>query len=84
MLMLVRDGKTRGRPLDDRVSTRDLRDCYKLYFDPDGSGKPRFRLVYRYTPTEVAAVAVEAVAAGRRAELDAYRRAITNLGRPAP
>jgi hypothetical protein len=84
MLVLVRDGKTRGRPLDDRVSTGDLSDCYKLYFDPDGSGKPRFRLVYRYTPTEVAAVAVEAVAVGRRADLDAYRRAITNLGRPAP
>lgn len=83
MLVLVRDGKTRGRALDDRVSTGDLSDCYKLYFDPDGSGKPRFRLVYRYTPTEVAAVAVEAVAVGRRADLDAYRRAITNLGRPA-
>jgi mRNA interferase RelE/StbE len=84
MLVLVRDGKTHGRPLDDRVSTGDLSDCYKLYFDPDGSGKPRFRLVYRYTPTEVAAVAVEAVAVGRRADLDAYRRALTNLGRPAP
>lgn len=84
MLVLVRDGKTRGRPLDDRVSTGDLSDCYKLYFDPDGSGKPRFRLVYRYTPTEVAAVAVEAVAVGRRAQLDAYRRAIANLDRPAP
>jgi mRNA interferase RelE/StbE len=84
MLVLVRDGKTRGRPLDERVSTGDLSDCYKLYFDPDGSGKPRYRLVYRYTPTEVAAVAIEAVAVGRRAELDAYRRAIANLARPAP
>jgi len=83
MLVLVRDGKTRGQPLDDRV-TGDLSDCYKLYVDPDGSGKPRFRLVYRYTPTEVAAVAVEAVAVGRRADLDAYRRAIANLGRSAP
>ncbi len=84
MLVLVRDGKIRGRPLDDRISTGDLSDCYKLYFDPDGSGKPRFRLVYRYTPTEVAAVAVEAVAVGRRADLDAYRRAIANLDRPVP
>ena len=84
MLVLVRDGTTRGRPLDGRVSTGDLSDCYKVYFDPDGSGKPRFRLVYRYTPTEVAAIAVEAVAVGRRADLDAYRRAIANLGRPAP
>ncbi len=84
MLVLVRDGKVRGQSLDDRVGTGDLSDCYKLYFDPDGSGKPRFRLVYRYTPTEIAAVAVEAVAVGRRAHLDAYRRAIINLNRPAP
>jgi mRNA interferase RelE/StbE len=84
MLVLVRDGKTHGQPLDERIGTGDLSDCYKLYFDPDGSGKPRYRLVYRYTPTEVAAVAIEAVAVGRRADLDAYRRAITNLDRPAP
>jgi hypothetical protein len=83
-LVLVRDGKTRGRPLDDRISTGDLSDCCKLYFDPDAFGKPRFRLVYRCTPTELAAVAVEAVAMGRRADLDAYRRAIANLARPAP
>lgn len=81
MLVLVRDGKIRGRPLDDHVGTGDLRDCYKLYFDPDGSDKPRFRLVYRFSPNEVVAVAVEAVAVGRRANLDAYRRAIANLDR---
>lgn len=84
MLVLVRDGKTRGQPLDARVSTDDLSDCYKLYFDPDRSGKPRFRLVYRYTSTEIAAVALEAVAVGRRAQLDAYRRALANLGRQRP
>lgn len=55
-----------------------------LYFDPDGSSRPRFRLVYRYTPSEMAAVAIEALAVGRRAELDAYRRAIANLARPTP
>src|ERR1700733_7206866 len=59
MLVLVRDVKTRGRPLDARVSTGDLNDYHKFYLDPDGSGNPRFRLVYRYTPTGVAAVAVE-------------------------
>lgn len=84
MLVLIRDGKIRGQPLDARISTSDLRGCYKLYFDPDGSGKPRFRLVYRYAPTEVTAVALEAVAVGRRANLDAYQRAITNLGRSSP
>ncbi len=81
MLVLVRDGKVNGQALDARVSTGDLSDCYKLYFDTDGSGKPRFRLVYRYTPTEVTAVALEAVAVGRRANLDACQRAIANLGR---
>ncbi|MCK2029654.1 hypothetical protein KZC54_07940 [Microbacterium sp. KSW4-6] len=81
MLVLVRDGRVAGVKLDSRVATGDLGDCYKLYFDPDGSGKPRYRLVYRYTPDEVRAVAVEAVAVGRRANLDAYRRAIANLAR---
>jgi hypothetical protein len=84
MLVLVRDGKVRGEPLDSRVATGDLTDCYKLYFDPDGSGKPRFRLVYRYTPNEVTAVALEAVAVGLRANLDAYQRALANLGRTVP
>lgn len=84
MLVLIRAGKVRGEPLDSRVTTGDLGDCYKLYFDPDGSSKPRFRLVYRYTPNEVTAVALEAVAVGRRASLDAYQRALANLGRTAP
>ncbi|MCZ4069149.1 MULTISPECIES: hypothetical protein [unclassified Microbacterium] len=81
MLVLVRDGKVFGVKLDSRVGTGDLEDCYKLYFDPDGSGKPRYRLVYRYTPDEINAVAIEAVAVGRRVNLDAYQRAIANLGR---
>lgn len=81
MLVLVRDGKITGVKLDSRVGTGDLGDCYKLYFDPEGSGKPRYRLVYRYTPDEIHAVAVEAVAVGRRANLDAYQRAVANLGR---
>lgn len=78
MLVLVRDGQVRGDPLDARIGTGD---CYRSYFDPDGSGKPRFRLVYRYTPDEITAVAVEAVAVGRRANPDAYQRAVANLGR---
>lgn len=81
MLVLVRAGKVSGVKLDSRVGNGDLGDCYKLYFDPDGSGKPRYRLVYRYTPDEIRAIAVEAVAVGRRENLDAYIRAIANLGR---
>lgn len=81
MLVLVRDGKARGVRLDSRVATGDLTDCFKLYFDPDGSQRPRFRLVYRYTPDEVQAVALEAVAVGRRQGLDVYVTAADRLGR---
>lgn len=81
MLVHVRNGDVSGIALDERVSTGDLGDCFKLYFDPDGSDKPRFRLVYRFTPNEIQAVAIEAVAVGRRQGLDAYIRAATRLGR---
>lgn len=81
MLAFIRDGKVAGVKLDARVATGDLGDCYKLYFDPEGVGRPRYRLVYRYTPDEIAAVAIEAVAVGRRDNLDAYLRAMKNLGR---
>lgn len=81
MLVFVRDGKVAGVRLDDHAGTGDLGDCYKLYFDPDGSGKPRYRLVYRWLPDEIQAVALEAVAVGERADLDAYMRAVRNLGR---
>lgn len=83
MLVFIRDGRVRGEKLDARVDTGDLGDCYKFYFDPDGSDKPRFRLVYRYTPDEISAVAIEAVAVGKRANMDAYRRAVKNLNRTA-
>jgi mRNA interferase RelE/StbE len=81
MLVHVREGRVHGVKLDELVTTGDLGDCYKLYFDPDGSAKPRYRLVYRYTPDEISAVAIEAVAVGRRANFDAYQRAIKNLER---
>jgi len=81
MLVFIRDGKVHGEPLGQHVKTGDLSDCYKFYFDPDGSGKPRYRLVYRYTPDEVNAIAVEAVAVGERSGLEVYLRATTRLGR---
>ncbi len=81
MLVLVRDGRIRGEALGDHLRTGDLSDCYKLYFDPLGGGRPRFRLVYRFTPTELTAVAVQAVAVGERRGLDAYLRAAERLGR---
>lgn len=81
MLVLIRDGKVRGVALGDHVQTGDLSDCYKLYFDPDGSIKPRFRLVYRYTPNEIQAIALEAVAVGPRSGLEVYLRAAQRLDR---
>ncbi len=81
MLVLIRDGKVHGEPLGQHVQTGDLSDCYKFYFDPDGSGKPRFRLVYRYTPDELTAVAIEAVAVGERSGLQVYLRAAPRLKR---
>lgn len=81
MLALIRDGRVRGEPLGQHVKTGDLSDCYKLYFDPNGARKPRYRLVYRYTPNEVLAVAVEAVAVGERSDLEVYFSAAARLGR---
>lgn len=80
MLALIREGRVKGEPLGQHVKTGDLSDCYKFYFDPVGVGKPRFRLVYRYTPNEVQAVALEAVAVGERSGLDVYLTAARRLG----
>lgn len=84
MLVLIRDAKVSGEPLGKHIRTGDLSDCYTFYFNPDGSAKPRFRIVYRYTPNEIQAVALEAVAIGRRDGLDVYRIAAQRLGRARP
>lgn len=82
LLAHVAKGEIHGARLDARVATGDLSDCRKLYFDEDPSNpKPTYRLVYRLTPNEAHAVAVEAVSVGERFELDAYLRAQRNLGR---
>ena len=81
LLVLIRDGKAHGEPLGEHVKTGDLSDCYKFSFDPDGSGKPRYRLVYRFTPDELTAIALEAVAVGQRSGLEVYLRAAGRLGR---
>ena len=80
-LAFIRDGKLRGERLDNHPTTGDLSDCYKLYFDPVPTRKPRYRLVYRYTPNEVAAVALEAVAVGEREALSVYIQALERLNR---
>ncbi len=81
LLIEVRNGNVRGVRLDHRVATGDLSDCFKLYFDTDGSRKPNYRLVYRYQPDEVNAVSIEAVGVGERADLAVYRTISTRLAR---
>lgn len=81
MLVLIRDGRVQGEPLGRHVKTGDLSDCYKFYFDPVGRGKPRYRLVYRYTPNEVRAIAIEAIAVGERSDLEVYLTAAKRLQR---
>jgi hypothetical protein len=80
LLVEVSRGNLSGQQLEKLVATGDLSDCRKIYFDIDNNQKPRYRLVYRLTPTEVRAVAVEAVSVGERRSLDAYVRAARNLG----
>jgi hypothetical protein len=81
MLVLVRDQKISGVQLGVHVKTGDLSDCFKIYFDTDGSHKPNYRLVYRYTPNEIQAVCLEAVAVGERKDLTVYFKASERLGR---
>ena len=81
LLVEVSKGNLTGQPLEVLVATGDLSDCRKIYFDVDNNQKPRYRLVYRITPNEVRAVAIEAVSVGERRNLDAYVRAARNLGR---
>lgn len=80
LLVEVSKGNLTGQPLEELVATGDLSDCRKIYFDVDNNQKPRYRLVYRLTPNEVRAVAVDAVSVGERRNLDAYVRAARSLG----
>ena len=81
LLVEVRNGTVHGVRLDSRVATGDLSDCFKMYFDTDGTHKPRYRLVYRYQPDEVNAVSIEAVGVGERADLAVYRTISARLKR---
>ena len=77
----VSKGELEGRLLEDHPSVGDLSDCRKVYFDDQEEDKPRFRLVYRVLPNWVEAVAVEAVAVGRRRLMEVYVQAARRLGR---
>lgn len=86
ILIRVGRGELPGTPLEDHANTGYLRDCFKIRFDHDPSfgheGEFRFRLVYRLLPGSTSRrMLVQAVAVGRRQNLEVYRRAIENLGR---
>jgi hypothetical protein len=58
-----------------------LAGCRKIAFDvPSRRGKPRFRLVYRNSPSDGSIAVVCVLAVGHRSELAAYRRAAARLG----
>lgn len=78
----LQQGLRRGQPLDELAHTGDLSDCFKLYFDfPQHQGKPRYRLVYREQSGKYTVLNLQMVAVGKRANLDAYLRALKNLDR---
>jgi hypothetical protein len=68
-------------PLKEHPLVGDRWDCCKVHFDEDEDRWPRFRLVYRLLPDEIAAVEVEAIAVGRRAAMAPYVEAARRLGR---
>lgn len=76
----IRSGKVTGVGLDERVATGNLAGCFKVYCDPQGGIKPRYRLVYRVRSLGLQTVAIQPIAVGRREGLDAYLRAARNLG----
>jgi hypothetical protein len=52
----VSRGNLTGQPVGALVTTGDLRDFRKIYFDVDNNQKPRYCRVYCLTPAEVRAV----------------------------
>lgn len=82
LIGLIKKRELRGSPLDELSHTGDLSDCLKVYFDlPEYEDKPRYRLVYRELEGRYNVVSVQAVSVGERKNLDAYLRALKNLGR---
>jgi len=70
-----------GQPLDDRVRTGNLKDCWKLYFDETAVGAPAWRIVYRLLPDAERARTLEIISVGPRRDLEVYRLAAKRLGR---
>jgi hypothetical protein len=64
-----------GEPMGDKPP-RVLKGCRKVRFDePDWSGKPRYRFVYRNEPSDGAPATSVVLAIGRRDRMIAYAKA---------
>lgn len=81
LMKQLRNGSIQGKPLNNRKSTGDLSDCFKILFDVRQDTPPRFRIVYRKLHKGVEVVAVEVLSVGERFELEAYVEAAVRLGR---
>jgi hypothetical protein len=81
-LIEIESGARHGLPLDERKSTGDLSDCFKIYFDEERNMRPNYRLVYRELSAGGSnSSRIQAVAVGRRAGLDVYYLAARRLNR---
>lgn len=76
----LRENPWLGREMRSRVGLVELEACRRVAFDrEDWAKKPRYRLVYRNEPSDGAVHIVAILAAARRKELEAYRRAKPRL-----
>src|SRR5690242_20026986 len=75
-LLKLRERPRLGLRLSEMNATGDLSDCRKIYF-----GGADYRIVYQVEPSSGEPQRVRVIAVGRRARLEAYRTAVTRLGR---
>lgn len=68
-----------GLPLAYLPRTGDLRGCRKLYLGPSRDAAPSHRVVYRLLPDEERPTDIDVIAVGKRADYEAYRRALERL-----
>jgi hypothetical protein len=78
-LFLLKARPNLGRPLEDHPEIGDLSNCRKIYFDEGPDRSPRYRIVYRLLPDEVAPQKVDVIAVGPRRGFFVYKLAIRRL-----
>jgi hypothetical protein len=76
----LRENPWLGGEMRSRLGLVELETCRRVAFDRKGwTERPRYRLVYRNEPSDGAVHIVAILAAARRKELEAYRRAKPRL-----